>query len=427
MLLNRSAIQTARNFAANGLYSAPAQKLMNATVELVSGGAPFFVGSGVILGTGKEVAFDTGTQKWKATTTKFTVIVSALHNLYINADKVNKIPPLAGSAVTWDQNYATRFASEVKIRYGPAPLIWGGDPTGSAVINRVLPVFSGNIGQAGKMISVPASASSDGQLFQLVNLNGATNADGSKSGGPNDGVTPLGGTEAASWDYDMVLLLSKDATLYNYATSGDCSYMGTKTLKDLGAELLPSWSDGAGKYKVPVLGRNYRLMQLGYGLTSDPAVAVKVGVGTVKLPTADPPLGMGVPAVPAPVYQKLQYKRSLPKAASTTDFYINTEFKLPDTTSLVLKSVGGMLLDCNGGNNSTFSGDSGGPMAAFPVAGGAEAYLVGVNSGAGVAASEVVARIAPGAQGSVWEYDNNAVTSLGLLYSDLYDLRFQNV
>jgi hypothetical protein len=427
MLLSRKAIQTALDFVNNGAYSATAQKVMNATVQLkgtdATGG--FFVGSGVILGVGKEVSFANKT--WTATTKEFTVIVSALHNLYINGDKTNKIPPRNVNALTWDQGMATSFASGVEIKFGPAPLRWGEAPSKVAAIDQVVPIFPGNIGVAGKIVNIPKEASGDDQPFQLLNLRGATNADGSTSGGANDGRTPVTGTEAVSWSYDVVLLLSKNADLYAYANSPACNFMGGKTLQALSADLVPDWNLNHTKCKVPVLGRSYRLLQLGYGMTSDPKVKLRNGK-TETRPEKDKPLGKGVEDVAAPIFMTLQYKRALPLATSYIDFYyLNTEFKLPNSTQLVLADQKGILLNCQGGNNSTFSGDSGGPVIAFPVAGGTPAYLVGVNSGAGVAPSESVARQVVGPGKGTWEYDNNVVTSMGLIYAQLPDLRFQNV
>ncbi len=426
MLLNRQAIKTATDFVADAAYAAAAQKVMNATVLLRGGGSGgFFIGSGVILGVGKEVSF--ANQKWTPTAKQFTVIVSALHNLYMNADKVRMIPPLNGSAVTWDQGMATTFASGVVIDYGPAPLKWKGDPSGKAKIDQVVPIFPQNIGVDGKIVSIAADASSDNKAFQLLNLTGMTNANGTRSGSTDDGRTPVAGTEAGSWDYDVVLLLSKDPSLYTYATSGVCDFMGTKTLAELSAELLPSWSVGGNKFKVPVLDRNYRLLQLGYGDVSDSKVKMRDGT-TEKRPEQDPPLAQNQPGVSAPMYMRLQYKRVLPLAATDAEsIYLNTEYKLPNGTQLVLRNQAGMLLDCLAGNNSTFSGDSGGPMFAFPKDGGAEAYLVGINSGAGMALSEDKARQALSKDKGVWEYDNNVATSLGLVYAKLPDLRFQNV
>lgn len=420
MLLNKLAIRTATAFAANGSYNTASQRLMNASVMLLSGGADYFVGSAVILGAGKEVTFTSG--KWKTSTKQFTVIVSALHNLYINSDKTNKIPPLAGNAVTWSQKYATDFASQVKIRYGTGALAWNSNPTGSAAIDYVVPIFKANLNAAGKILKIGSDASEDGNAFQLLNLKGATRADGTAGGGPADaGLTPAAGSEVNSWSYDVMLLISKDAGLYTYATTGNCGYMGAKTLQSVGENLLPA-DNPRLKVTVPVLGRQYRLFQLGYGKTSDPDVKVKVGVGKTKRPSADPPDSPGAVAVTAPTFQKLQYKRALPKAAAVTEFFQNTEYKLPNGTDLVLRHEGGILLDCRDGNNSTFSGDSGGPVAVFPVGGAAESYLIGVNTGAGAATSDGDARA-----NKVWEYDNNVVTSLGYFCENLYDLRFQNV
>lgn len=426
MLLNRNAIQTAMDFVNDVTYAATAQKVINATVYLRGGGSDgFFVGSGVILGAGKEVSF--AKPQWTATAKQFTVIVSALHNLYINANKTTKIPPLSGSDITWDQTMATTFASGVTIQYGPAPLTWGKTPSGQAKIDQVVPIFPQNIGVDGKIVNVPAEASGDGKAFQLLNLSGRTNANGSVSGGSNDGRTPTAGTEAASWRYDIMLLLSKDPKLYAYAISDACDFMGTKTLEDLSEQFLPYWSSDDSAMKVPILGPGFRLLQLGYGNVSDPTVKMRDGT-TQKRPAKDEALKKGQQDVPAPVYMRLQYKRALPLAATYADpFYLNTEHELPDGTQLVLQDQDGMLLDCKGGNDSTFSGDSGGPMVAFPVAGGAEAYLVGINSGAGVALSEGEARQAVGPGKGVWEYDNNVATSLGLICEKLPDLRFQNV
>lgn len=415
MLLNKVAGQAGRTLIEGETYRALADKVMNSTVLLQgSGSAPIFIGSGVILGAGKEVTYSG--DKWNTTAKNFTVVVSALHNVFINA-KQGGIPPLSGSDITWNQTWADNFGSQVKIKYGPSGMDWGKAPSGSAAINHVVPIFQSNIGVDGKMITVAAVGSGDGQEFQLVNLNGATSATNTGGGGKNAGITPVSGAEAESWSYDLVLLLSTDASLYTYATTaGACDFMAGLNFKtDIAQKLLPDWDNPPHDGQVPVLkASDYKLAQFGYGETSDPDVPVKGGSGKTKRPEA--------PSAGA-VYQKLQYKKSQAQATTTADnFYLNTEHKLPNNNPLVIPYNGGLMLDCDGGNNSTYSGDSGGPIVAFPVAGGANAYLLGVNTGAGVATSESSAT-----DGSVWEYDNNVATSMGKFFDELNDLRFQSV
>ena len=184
-------------------------------------------------------------------------------------------------------------------------------------------------------------------------------------------------------------------------------------LESLSDKLVNTWSLGQGKYMTPVMryrstSWGYRLFQTGYGDTSDSDVHVKIGNGKTVRPE-QPPAGA--------VTQTFQYKRSMPKASATMDkFYLNT--KLPNGTELVQTYSGGLELNCADGNNSTYKGDSGGPLLAFPIQGGSVAYLVGVTFGAGLQSA---------INKSVWEYDNNVATSLGYFYKNLYDLRFQNV
>jgi hypothetical protein len=418
MLLNQQAGRIAGEFVADAKYSQAAVKAMNATVNLLSKADDdgYFNGSAVILGPGKEVRYDKTSRKWSTTNTQFTVVVSALHNLSVNADKKKKLPPLNGNDITWNQDYANKFAQEVKIWYGAGQknIVWGSKPEANAAIDHVVPIFQSNVGAAGKMITINADRSSDSP-FQLVNLNGRTTVDGSSPATGQDGITPVVGAEADSWSYDVVLLLSKDAALYTYATTpGKCDYMAGVDLKSLSDKVVNDWSAGAGKLVTPVMRRNYRHLQTGYGDTSDPKVAVKIGSGMTFRPEK-PDAGA--------VAKRFQYKRSVPKAAATMDkFYFNTEYQLPNRTELVETYSGGLELNCFDGNSSTYTGDSGGPLLAFPIDGGPVAYLVGVTFGAGLARS-----LQSATNKSVWEYDNNVATSLGYFYKNLYDLRFQNV
>jgi hypothetical protein len=421
MLLNKQYGILGRAFVEGAKYTQAAVKAMNATVLLRGSGEEDFVGSAVILGAGKEVSYERSNGKWGTTATKFTVVVSALHNLSVNGDKKNKIPPLNGNDITWDQKYADKFAKEVKIKYGAGRdnnMGWGSKPQATAAIDHVVPIFQSNVGIAGKMITIDADHSSD-SAFQLVNLKGGTTADGSSSGAPQDGITPVENQD--SWSYDVVLLLSKDKALYTYATTqGNCDYMDITGvgLKSLSENVVNAWSKRDGKLITPVMrcrrSRDYRLLQIGYGDTRDGKVPVKAGKGMTSRPEK---------SSAGAVYETLQYKRSMPKDAATAEnLYLQDEYKLPNGTELVTRYSGGLELNCFDGNNSTYSGDSGGPLLAFPFAGGQVAYLVGVTLGAGMATSLATAR-----DKSVWEYDNNCATSLGYFYKNLYDLRFQNV
>ena len=101
MLLNERAGFEGRAFVENTKYARAAVKAMNATVLLRGGSAAegYFVGSAVILGAGKEVSYDKTKGKRSTTGTEFTVVVSALHNLSVNGDKKNNIPPLKGNDI----------------------------------------------------------------------------------------------------------------------------------------------------------------------------------------------------------------------------------------------------------------------------------------------------------------------------------------
>ena len=424
MLLNEQFGNLGREFVGKADYNQAAVKAMNATVLLRgSRDVPklgFFFGSAVILGPGKEVSYDRSKGKWSTTGMRFTVVVSALHNLSVNYDLKNKLPPLNDNDITWNQDYADRFKNEVTIVYGAgkADMAWGSKPQASAAIDHVVPIFQSNVNAAEKIITIDVGQSSD-TAFQLVNLKGRTMPDGSSSEAVNDGITPVAGREQDSWSYDVVLLLSKDHKLYTYTTTpGKCDYMAGVDLKGLSEKVVNAWSERDRTSITPVMrcrrSRDYRLLQTGYGDTSDPKVRVKTGDGMSFRPEK--------PSAGA-ITQTFQFKRSMPKASTTMEkFYFNTEYRLPNRTELVETYSGGLELRCYDGNNSTYTGDSGGPLLAFPVAGGSVAYLVGVTFGAGVATSLKSAK-----QKLVWEYDNNVATSLGYFYKNLYYLRFQNV
>jgi hypothetical protein len=424
MLLNEQFGHLGSEFAGKADYNQAAVKAMNATVLLRgSRDVPklgFFFGSAVILGPGKEVSYDRSKGKWSTTGMRFTVVVSALHNLSVNYDLKNKLPPLNGNDITWNQDYADRFKDEVTIVYGAgtADMAWGSKPQASAAIDHVVPIFQSNVGAAGKMITIDAGRSSDSS-FQLVNLNGKTTVDGSSPATGPDGITPVAGREQDSWSYDVVLLLSKDQKLYTYTTTpGKCDYMARVDLKGLSKKVVNAWSERDSTLITPVMrcrrSRDYRLLQTGYGNTSDSKVPVKTGNGMSFRPEK-PTAGA--------ITQTFQFKRSMPKASTTMEkFYFNTEYRLPNGTELVETYSGGLELRCYDGNNSTYTGDSGGPLLAFPFAGGPVAYLVGVSFGAGLATTLQSAN-----NKSVWGYDNNVATSLGYFYENLYDLRFQNV
>lgn len=414
MLLNKTAGDVGKQFVKDVTYEAVVQKVMNATVMLkgTTKKKDSFTGSAAILGPGKEVVYKD--QKWKVNDNKhFTVLISALHNLEVySAEGL----PLDHNRITWKQDYAEDFKKKVLIEYGnkQGNMDFGSNPGSEAKIDHVVPIFQSNVEAPGKMITIKSTASQEGKQFQLLNLRGATSPDGKSSGGANDGITPVSGQEANSWAYDVVLLLSGNEALYQYAiTPGKCDYMDID-LEKLSKILINNWKDNVSA--TPVMQRSFRLAQFGYGDIRDTTVSVKTGTGTTTRPE-----GAGAGAV----YQRLQYKCSTALSAQTADsFFIKTNQKVQNGY-LVAEHAGGLFLDCDGGNNSTFVGDSGGPLLAFsrmqvqPVK---SAYLVGVNYGAGLATSEDDAR-----NDKVWEYDNNVATSLGFFYEKLFDLRFQNV
>lgn len=395
--------------------------VMNATVKIYGATKDKnnFTGSAVILNVGKAVDFIDG--KWKINKDKrFTVLVSALHNLKV----YNGLFPLTSQkdAITWDQDYATSFASGVRIYYGDGKsnMDWGKKPSGVAAIHHVVPVFKSNVGAAGKMVSIKKDASFDEQEFQLVNLAGETNPDGKKSPTSDKGITPS--RPGDSWGHDVVLLLSSDPGLHSYATEGGkCNFMANVSFKHLSESWVNNWGRGLDQRTPVMVGRT--LLQLGYGQTSDGSVEVRNG--TTKRPVA--PSGA--------VMDALQYKRSTAlNTATAKSFFLQSDQKLSSGRFLVLEHEGGLFLSCSRGNNSTFRGDSGGPLVAFLDEKRAKKpellpgfYLVGVSYGAGLAMSEAAARAKKGEDGWLWDYANNVATSLGFFYEKLYDLRFQNV
>ena len=87
MLLDKYYGNLGREFVQAEKNAQAAAKAMNATVLLRGKDDPklgFFIGSAVILGPGKEVSYNKSTKKWSTTRTRFTVVVSALHNLSVN-------------------------------------------------------------------------------------------------------------------------------------------------------------------------------------------------------------------------------------------------------------------------------------------------------------------------------------------------------
>ena len=107
MLLNQQAGILGRAFVEDAKYAQAAVKAMNATVFLRGRDSElgYFTGSAVILGAGKEVSYDKTRAKWSTTRTRFTVVVSALHNLSVNADKKDGLPPLNGNNITWNAEH----------------------------------------------------------------------------------------------------------------------------------------------------------------------------------------------------------------------------------------------------------------------------------------------------------------------------------
>ncbi len=411
MLLTQAHYNTANGFLTGAHVTAVGQKILNASVKLQGGaGQDSFTGSATILGVGTEVAYKTG--KWTPTGTQFTVVMTCKHSLYVKGNG-GKVPDTAGTP-KWDDALVSGFKN-IKIYYSDAGTnAFGSDLTKTAKIDHVVPIFEENIGAVGKMIAIPATASSDGTAFTLVNLTGTTTADGSGTIKGTGGISPF--TPAAAWAYDVMILLSKDAALYTFAsTAGNCDFQAGVT-QTLLTQALSAQYAKANDYQglVPVLSRDkVQIAQTGFGKATEQLLpkGAKPDADKITLPTG---------TKSGALIGRLQYKLSTPLAALETESFYD---QLPsDSGTVVLTNTHGFLLDCDGGNNSTNSGDSGGGV--FAIKKGATAAvplapLIAVTSGSGSATS---ADDVP-----QWDFDNNAVTSLGPYYAKLFNLRFQNV
>lgn len=412
MLLTKAHYTAANGFVAGANVATVAQKLLNASVMLQgsAGAAGTFIGSATILGPGTEVAYTGG--KWTPTGKQFTVIVTCKHSLYVQGN-AGKLPDTGGTPnlARWNDDLVAGFAA-VKIYYDNAGRnAFGSNLTKTAAIDHVVPIFEENVDAATKMIVIPDSASSDGTSFPLVNLTGTTTPDGSGSVNGIGGISPA--VPDTAWAYDVMLLLSKDAGLYAFAsTAGNCDFQAGLSQDDLiaalGADYHTSY-DGT----VPLLRPGKTLVQVGFGTTSEQLLPKgKTSGAKITLPTA-PNAGAQ--------YQRLQYKLSPPTAQKEADQ--SFELLPGDSGNVTLANSHGFILNCDGGNNSTNSGDSGGGVFALdtaPPQAATSAILAAITSGSGAA-------LAADQAAGMWDFDNNVVTSLGFYYEQLFNLRYQNV
>ena len=419
MILTKANFDLARTFLTGTNITAIGQKVLNASVKLQgsAGSSGTFTGSATILGVGTEVTYDSNAKKWIPTTKQFTIVLTCKHSLYIQGNAA-KVPDTNGTP-KWDDALVSGFQA-IKIYYSNSRTnAFGDDLTKTAAIDHVVPIFEENIGADGKMLKIPGSASSTGQPIVLVNLTGTTTADGTGSVGGNGGISPA--QPASSWAYDVMILLSKDADLYTFAsTPGNCDFQAGVTQKNL-TTALSTQSSQSSQWKpvVPVLRKDKsQLAQTGFGMVSEQLLPKNPGSSTTKitLPTATKP-----PTTAGAQYGRLQYKLATPIAVlETAEIYD----QLPgDSGNLILTNTHAFLLECDGGNNSTNSGDSGGGTFAFTKNATAPvpaAVLIAVTSGSGSATAQ---NDAP----NMWDFDNNAITSLGPYYAALFNLRFQNV
>lgn len=414
MLLTKGHYDTATGFLTGTHVAAIRQKILNASVKLQGiVGKGTFTGSATILGVGVEVAYNSGTEKWAPTTKQFTVVMTCKHSLYIKGND-KKVPDTNGTP-KWDQDLVSGFKS-IEIFYSDSGTNgFGSDLTKRAAIDHVIPIFEENVGAETKMIAIPATASSDGTAFTLVNLTGTTTPNGSGTISGSGGISPV--TPANGWMYDVMILLSKDPTLYAFANgAGNCDFQAGATQDQLVQALSAYYGKyGNSKPIVPVLNRaNIQLVQTGFGTVTEQLLPKnpKEDAEKITLPTGTKAGAM---------YGRLQYKLSTPATALETARYY--DYLPGDSGNLTLTNTHGFLQECDGGNNSTNSGDSGGGVFAIkknPTAAVQRAPLVAVTSGSGSATSEDDAP-------KMWDFDNNVVTSLGFYYENLFNLRFQNV
>lgn len=415
MLLTKARFDPAKSFLTGAHIRAVGQKLLNASVMLngpaKGGGGETFIGSATILGPGTEVAYSGG--KWTPTGKHFTVVVTCKHSLYTQGNG-NKIPDTGGSpnAAKWEDDLITSFKA-VTIRYDDAGANdFGSNLTKSAAVDHVVPLFEENYEATGKTIVIPGTASSDGKSFPLVNLTGTTTPDGSGSKSGLGGISPE--VPANGWAYDVMLLLSKDASLYAFASdAAKCGYQSALGQDDLLAALGPDYGNAPYDGSIPLLRRDKQLVQVGFGTTSEQLLPKgKTSGAKITLP-ATPNAGAQ--------YQRLQYKLSVPSAQNEAATFYES---LPGNSGeLTLANTHGFVLGCDMGNNSTNSGDSGGGvfgLDAAPTADATSAILAAVTTGSAAATS---ARDAA----TMWDFDNNVVTSLHFYYQNLFDLRYQNV
>ncbi|MCY0094902.1 hypothetical protein [Hoeflea ulvae] len=411
MLLTSDHYTAARGFLTGPNITAVGQKTLNASVMLRgAAGQATFTGSAAILGTGIEVRYSGG--KWTPTTTQFTVIMTSKHSLYVQGN--GGTIPVADGAAKWEQDLVAGFKA-INIFYSNSGTnAFGSNLTQSAAIDHVVPIFEENIGVATKMIQIPDSASSDGTAFQLVNLTGTTTADGSGIVKGTGGISPS--DEATAWTYDVMILLSKDPTLYTFAsTAGNCDYQAGATRDQL-TKLLTAQYSARTRWQglVPALNREHmQITQTGFGKVTEQLLPKSATSGDkITLPTGEKAGAQ---------YERLQYKLSVPTGQMEVDTYYS---EVPGGSgNLILPNTHGFILECDGGNNSTNSGDSGGGVFVFPKAPTApstRACLIGVTTGSAVSTKRSEAA-------GMWDFDNNVVTSLGLYYDKLFDLRFQNV
>jgi hypothetical protein len=417
MLLTQAHYTTANGFLKGPYVTAVAQRVLNASVKLQgSGGSESgtFTGSATILKVGTEVVYTGG--KWTPTTKQFTVLVTCKHSLYtLGNGGVLPDTDETPNTARWDQDLVANF-KKAKIYYSNAgDNDFGTELTRTANIDHVVPIFEENIGAATKMLVLDGSKSSDGNAFVLLNLTGTTTPDNNGIVNGTGGLSPA--VPASGWAYDVMILLSKDPDLYTFAnTPGNCDYQAGISQKDLVAALSAQYP-AFNNYKalVPVLSRDrVQLAQTGVGTVSDQ-------LQPKGAKEKDPKITL--PALPKSDAQngRLQYKLSTPDAAvETANFYD----QLPGSSGpLILTNTHGFILGCDSGNNSTNSGDSGGGIFAFKKNNTAllgTAVLAGVTTGSG---SATAAEDAP----KMWDFDNNVVTSLGLYYGKLFNLRYQNV
>jgi len=262
-------------------------------------------------------------------------VVTAKHNLWVRADE--KAPP------DWEDSLKDDFITNVKIYYDD-PMTFGDSPGTSADLTDIEIVNSGS---------------------------------------------------SFSWDYDVIILKSTDATMVAFATTNQLYDPTTFTFGE--RSYLYTASKYLNKTQRTSTHNFIKFIQTGYGKTTDT-------LGTIKK-TRIP-----VETAGGNRFERLQYRFIQPKANSVTSVFDEREEE--EGTYDEYKTA--VQIDADA-NDSTWSGDSGGPLFIVVYDKSASSwklYLIGITTGSDMATSEEECP----SEGVLVE--NNIVTSLETCYQN---------